>query len=92
MKIIQSLEALTLEQILGLSEKLLINMFTDVESNEIKRNFTYTCYLMPKQCQRQFTSFGSEMRAYTDIKKHLYQHLDELKKEASCKNFIVVEL
>ena len=83
---IQSLEALTLEQILGLSEKLLISLYTDVESNEIKRNFTYTCYLMPQQCQRQFTSFGGEMRALNDIKKHLYQHLDELKKEAMCKN------
>lgn len=85
MRTIQSLEVLTLEQILGLSEKTLINLFSDVESNEMRRNYTYTCYLMPKQCQKQFTSFGSEMRAYGDIKKHLYQHLDELEREATCK-------
>ena len=85
MRTIHSLEVLTLEQILGLTEKNLVNMFSDVESNEMRRNFTYTCYLMPKQCKKQFTSFGSEMKAHGEIKKHLYRHLDELTKEANCK-------
>ena len=79
------MEVLNLDHILGLSEKTLISLFSDVESNEMKRTYIYTCYLMPKQCQKQCTSFGSEMRAYAEIKKHLYQHLDELKKEALCK-------
>ena len=85
MRTIQSLEVLTLEQILGLKEKILVSMFSDVESNEMRRNFTYTCYLMPKQCQKQYTSFGSEMKALADIKKHLKKHLDDLTKEANCK-------
>ena len=85
MRTIQTMEVLNLDHILGLSEKTLISLFSDVESNEMKRTYIYTCYLMPKQCQKQCTSFGSEMRAYAEIKKHLYQHLDELKKEALCK-------
>jgi len=72
---------LTLDQILGLTEKTILNLFTEVSSNEISRTFTFTCHLMPKQCQKTFSSFGSEMRARAEVKKHIYNHLNELEAE-----------
>lgn len=36
---------------------------------------------MPKTCQKQFSSFGSEMKARAEIKKHIYEHLGELEEE-----------
>lgn len=75
------MDLLTLEQILGLTEKTVVNLFTEMSSNELSRTFTYSCQLMPDRCTRQFTSFGSEMRARSDVKKHLYEHLDQLERE-----------
>lgn len=74
-------DVLTLDQILALTEKKIINLFTETSSNEMSRTFTYTCLLMPESCTQRFTSFGSEMRARSDVKKHIYEHLDQLKKE-----------
>ncbi|KAL4238919.1 hypothetical protein ACF0H5_003626 [Mactra antiquata] len=77
-----SLDCLTLHQILGLTERTILNLFTETTSNELSRTFTYTCQLMPKTCHKQFSSFGSEMKARVEIKKHIYDHLNELEEEA----------
>lgn len=74
-------DALNLDQILGLTEKTVLNLFTESSANELARTFTFSCQLMPKHCQKRFTSFGSEMRAKQEMRKHLYDHLDELEME-----------
>ena len=75
---IHSLELLDLEQIKMLSEKLLVSYFAELSSNEMTRNFTFTCYLMPKVCKEQFKSFGNETQARLKMKKHLLKHLEQL--------------
>ena len=75
------IEALSLGQILGLTEKTVLNLFTELSSNEYSRTFTYTCMLMPKRCQQHFTSYASDAKAKNLVKKHVYQHLSELEKE-----------
>ena len=81
LKNIGCVDVLTLEQILGLTEKTVLNMFTEVSSNELARTFTYICQLMPKDCNKEFSSFGNEMRARADMKKHIYEHLNNLEQE-----------
>ncbi|XP_052767098.1 uncharacterized protein LOC128207929 isoform X2 [Mya arenaria] len=72
---------LSLGQIQGLTEKTIVNLFTDTSENEYSRTFTFRCMLMPKQCIKEFTSYGSDMKAKNEVKKHLYQHLSELERE-----------
>lgn len=81
----QSLDLLTLEQIRMLSDKALVNMFADMTANEMTRNYTYTCFLMPNECKETFTSFGNENRARMRVRAHLLGHIGELLKESSCK-------
>ena len=78
------MDVLSLHQIQRLTEKKTVNLFTETSSNELSRTFTFTCQLMPDSCCRKFTSFGSEMRARSDVKKHLYEHLDRLEREGKC--------
>ena len=59
----------------------MLNMFTEMTSNELSRTFTYRCLLMPKECKKEISSFGNEMRARAEMKKHVYEHLSDLEKE-----------
>ena len=72
---------LTLDQIHALNDKLLVNLFANLESNELTRNFTYTCWLVPN-CQQTFSSFGNETKSKAQVKAHLRQHIATLRAEA----------
>lgn len=78
---VQNLEVFNLEQIQLLSERCLVNFFSDLTSNEITRNFIFTCALMPDKCQVQYKSFGNETQARLRMKKHLNAHIQDLLKE-----------
>ena len=67
-----------LDQIWALNDKQLVSLFADAASNELTKNFAYTCALMPETCGAIFTSFGSELKARTAVKEHLLDHLREL--------------
>ncbi|XP_069114977.1 uncharacterized protein [Argopecten irradians] len=78
---LQTLEMLDLDQIQSLSDKALLSFFSEMKSNEITRNFTYTCYLMPKKCQEQYKSFGNETQARMRMRSHLQKHIEKLVEE-----------
>ncbi|KAL3872693.1 hypothetical protein ACJMK2_035902 [Sinanodonta woodiana] len=82
MRHLQTLDSLNLEQISELSERNLMMLFADNSANEMTRNFTFTCCLMPKKCREKFTSFGNEERARSSVSQHLLEHIEQLKKEA----------
>ena len=84
---LQSLDLLNLNQIQTLSDKLLINMFADLVCNEMTRNYTYTCCLMPKKCKDSFSSFGNESKARLKIRTHLLSHIEQLIDDANGKIF-----
>ncbi|XP_061165914.1 uncharacterized protein LOC133174827 [Saccostrea echinata] len=78
---VQNLEMFNLEQIQLLSERCLVNFFSKLTSNEITRNFIFTCALMPDKCEVQYKSFGNETQARLRMKKHLNAHIQDLLKE-----------
>ena len=69
---------LSAQQIRALSDKALVGMFAELHSNELSRNYTFTCFLMPEQCSQSFSSFGNENKAKIMMKTHLLNHLEEL--------------
>ncbi|XP_041351883.1 zinc finger and BTB domain-containing protein 18-like [Gigantopelta aegis] len=80
---LQSLDLLNLDQIQTLSDKVLINLFADLVCNEMTRNYTYTCCLMPKKCKDSFSSFGNESKARLKIRTHLLSHIEQLIDDAN---------
>lgn len=80
---IQSLEEVTLEHIIHLSTRSIFSLFADLTSDEIKRLYTYHCFLMPDKCQEQFSSFGNETRARIQMMKHLDGHIHTLTERAN---------
>lgn len=80
---IQCLDILNLEQIQMLSEKSLLNFFSEMTCNEMTRNFTYQCFLIPDKCCERFTSFGNEAKAKLQIRQHLADHIQQLLDEAN---------
>ena len=78
---VQSLDVLNLDQIRMLSDKALVHMFSEMTANEMTRNYTYTCFLVPDKCQATFTSFGNESRARMRLRAHLLEHIGELLQE-----------
>lgn len=56
--------------------------------NEMTKNFTYQCYLMPEKCQEKFTSFGHETKAKIHMQTHLNSHIEQLAREANGKYLI----
>ena len=70
------------QEICQLSDKQLVLMFSEMTSNEITRNFAYTCYLMPETCAQIYTSFGNESRAKSCMELHLLDHVHTLLKKA----------
>ncbi|XP_025105656.1 zinc finger protein 37-like isoform X2 [Pomacea canaliculata] len=93
---IQSLEEVTLEHIIHLSTRSIFSLFADLTSDEIKRLYTYHCFLMPDKCQEQFSSFGNETRARIQMMKHLDGHIHTLTERANDPNakeeFIAIPL
>ncbi|XP_064621560.1 uncharacterized protein LOC135484220 [Lineus longissimus] len=79
---VQSMEVLNLDQIRLLSDKALVNLFADMTSNELKRNYTFTCYLQPNKCFANFSSFGNETRARQLVCSHLREHVEKIVKES----------
>lgn len=80
-----SKECFTVHQLLSMSVSHLVKQFAIFTSDELKRQYSYTCALMPG-CQQKYTSFASEGKARTSIKNHLEEHLRcfKMNKEA-CK-------
>lgn len=56
----------------------LVKQFAIFTSDELKRQYSYTCALVPG-CQQKYTSFASEEKARVSIKSHLEEHLEYLK-------------
>lgn len=71
-----------LSEIWALTNKQLVQNFSVLNSNELTKNFAYTCYLMPENCAEIFTSFGSENKAKSEILYHLLNHLRDLLNKA----------
>ena len=72
------MDMLNLEQIKQLSERVLVNMFSDMAADEMKRNYKYICFLIPGKCSEEFTSFGNENRARNQMIGHLKEHISKL--------------
>ena len=53
---------LSLGQLELLTEKQLVDLFSLMDSDEIRRTFSYSCHLL-QRCQFTSSSFGSEMKA-----------------------------
>ncbi len=92
----RSLDLLSLEQIRMLSDKALVTMFAELTSNEMSRNYTYTCFLVPDSCTQSYSSFGNEMRAKMQMKSHLLKHVGDLLQKQnsgdSCKLTFTMEI
>lgn len=76
----------TVSQLSSMPVSHLIKQFAIFTSDELKRQYSYTCALVP-ECKQKYTSFASEGKARVSIKNHLIEHLEYLKtdKEA-CKH------
>ncbi|KAL6422368.1 hypothetical protein ACFW04_010603 [Cataglyphis niger] len=68
----------TVSQLLSMPISQLVKQFTIFTSDELKRQYSYTCALVPG-CQQKYTSFASEEKARASIKSHLEEHLEYLK-------------
>ncbi|XP_077493123.1 uncharacterized protein LOC144104156 [Amblyomma americanum] len=76
-------DSLVLDQIRILSDRMLLDMFSEFTSNEMRRTFSYRCYLMPSVCAETFSSFGNENKARLQMKSHLMSHIAKLLAEAN---------
>ncbi|XP_046419629.1 uncharacterized protein LOC124179376 isoform X1 [Neodiprion fabricii] len=70
----------TTSQLLAMPATQLVKQFSVFNSDELKRQYSYTCALVPG-CGQRYTSFASEGRARMSIKAHLADHLDYLKRD-----------
>lgn len=77
-KSVTSSDKLTLDQINSLSEKNLFEMFSEHICDEMKRNYSFQCYLIPEKCSQVYKSFGNETQARIKMKAHLLNHIKEL--------------
>lgn len=75
---IQYLEEVTLQQIQSLSQKALISLFAEMSANEMSRNYTYVCHLIPDKCKQSFSSFGNESKSRSQMMAHLASHVEHL--------------
>ncbi|XP_050475887.1 uncharacterized protein LOC126866399 [Bombus huntii] len=65
-------------QLLSMPASQLVKQFSIFTSDELKRQYSYTCALVIG-CVQKYTSFASEGRARMSIKAHLAEHLEYLK-------------
>lgn len=68
-------------QLLSMPATQLVKLFSVFSSDELKRQYSYSCALVPG-CGQNYTSFASEGRARMSIKSHLADHLEFLKNNA----------
>lgn len=68
----------TVPQLLSMPASQLVKQFSIFTSDELKRQYSYTCALVVG-CGQKYTSFASEGRARMSIKAHLAEHLEYLK-------------
>ncbi|XP_015593645.1 uncharacterized protein LOC107267003 isoform X2 [Cephus cinctus] len=71
----------SVEQLLAMPASQLVKQFSVFTSDELKRQYSYACALIPG-CTERYTSFASECRARMSIKAHLADHLEFLKRDA----------
>ncbi|KAK9305424.1 hypothetical protein QLX08_003551 [Tetragonisca angustula] len=69
---------LNVPQLLSMPASQLVKQFSIFTSDELKRQYSYTCALVIG-CGQKYTSFASEGRARMSIKAHLAEHLEYLK-------------
>lgn len=91
------MDQLDLNLITTLSDKLLLNLFTELSSDEIRKVYTVTCLLEPDNCKHQIQVYGNEMKARIDMKHHLHKHLEKLKEVykgmiSQCVNILLTEV
>ncbi|PSN30651.1 hypothetical protein C0J52_23463 [Blattella germanica] len=75
-------EVMDLDQLRSLNANHLVKLFSEFDGDEIRRTFTYTCFIEPEQCHQQFSSFGSEGKARQQMKSHLLEHVHQLEVKA----------
>ncbi|XP_011050078.1 PREDICTED: uncharacterized protein LOC105143439 isoform X1 [Acromyrmex echinatior] len=68
----------TVSQLVSMPVSHLVKQFAVFTSDELKRQYSYTCALVPG-CHEKYTSFASEEKARACIKIHLEKHLEQLK-------------
>ncbi|XP_025990400.1 uncharacterized protein LOC105198277 isoform X2 [Solenopsis invicta] len=68
----------TVSQLASMPVSHLVKQFTVFTSDELKRQYSYACALIPG-CHQKYTSFASEEKARAYIKNHLEEHLEQLK-------------
>ncbi|XP_012543214.1 uncharacterized protein LOC105840733 [Monomorium pharaonis] len=68
----------TVSQLASMPVSHLVKQFAVFTSDELKRQYSYACALMP-DCHQKYTSFASEEKARAYIKSHLEEHLEQLK-------------
>jgi len=73
-----------LEHVRSLTANHLLKLFSEFDGDEIRRIFTFTCFMEPEQCHQQFSSFGSEGKARQQMKSHLLEHVHQLELKAEC--------
>ncbi|PNF34904.1 hypothetical protein B7P43_G01412 [Cryptotermes secundus] len=71
-----------LEHLRSLTANHLLKLFSEFDGDEIRRIFTFTCFMEPEQCRQQFSSFGSEGKARQQMKSHLLEHVHQLELKA----------
>ncbi|KAJ8673389.1 hypothetical protein QAD02_004651 [Eretmocerus hayati] len=59
----------------------LVKLFTVDSSNELSKQYTYSCALVPG-CGQSYSSFASDFKAKLSIQTHLADHLEFLKNNA----------
>lgn len=75
---------LNVPQLLSMPMSQLVKQFSVLTSDELKRQFSYTCTLVDG-CNQKYTSFASEGKARKSIKAHLAEHLEYLRtNEQAC--------
>ncbi|XP_018307903.1 uncharacterized protein [Mycetomoellerius zeteki] len=77
----------TVSQLASMPVSHLVKQFAVFTSDELKRQYSYTCALVPG-CHEKYTSFASEEKARGCIKIHLEKHLEQLKADKeTCDTF-----
>ncbi|KAL6267049.1 hypothetical protein P5V15_000125 [Pogonomyrmex californicus] len=71
-------DCFTVSQLMSMPVSHLVKQFAIFTSDELKRQYSYSCALVPG-CQQKYTSFASEEKARVCIKNHLEEHLEHLK-------------
>ncbi|GIY25514.1 hypothetical protein CEXT_807531 [Caerostris extrusa] len=58
-----------------------VHRYSTFKSDEFKKKFTYKC-MFSSSCNNIFESYGSERKAYNDMKSHLAIHLESITSDA----------